>query len=224
VLEGARRISVKPVIKKEPITPEILQRIVERYGSATNSLTDIRICCMCLLSYAAFLRFSELVNLKRSDIFFYDDHFSLFISKSKTDQFKTGTCVNVSRTENITCPYNMLKLYLQVAAISDDSNCFIFRAVSFCKKSGTFKLRNTGPLSYTRAREVLLQALESVGMDKSKFSLHSLRSGGATAAANAGLSDRLFKKHGRWRSDNAKDGYVHENLQSLLSVSKSLGI
>jgi hypothetical protein len=39
-----------------------------------------------------------------------------------------------------------------------------------------------------------------------------LRSGGATAAAAAGIDDRLFKKHGRWKSDKAKDGYVKENI------------
>jgi hypothetical protein len=65
--------------------------------------------------------------------------------------------------------------------------------------------------------------------DRSRFGLHSLRSGGATTAANAtaanaGVNDRLFKKHGRWRSENAKDGYVREDLPSLLSVSKSLNI
>ena len=56
----------------------------------------------------------------------------------------------------------------------------------------------------------------------SKIAVHSLRSGGATAAANAGVKDRMFKRHGRWVSENAKDGYG--NLDSMLSVSKSLGI
>ncbi|XP_062583387.1 uncharacterized protein LOC134245140 [Saccostrea cucullata] len=53
---------------------------------------------------------------------------------------------------------------------------------------------------------------------------YSLRSGGATSAAAAGVSDRLFKKHGRWRSDNSKDGYVKENQNEKLSVTKNLGI
>ena len=62
-------------------------------------------------------------------------------------------------------------------------------------------------------------------MNKSDFGLHSLRSGGATAAAAAaGVSDRLFKKHGRWKSEKAKDGYVHENIDEILSLSKHLGI
>ena len=41
---------------------------------------------------------------------------------------------------------------------------------------------------------------------------------------NAGVHERLFKRHGRWRSDKAKDGYVKVNLEALLSVSKSLEI
>jgi hypothetical protein len=79
-------------------------------------------------------------------------------------------------------------------------------------------------LSYTRARELVLTAFESIGLDKKKFGLHSLRAGGASAAANAHVSDRLFKRHGRWKSEKAKDGYIKDNVASLLSVSKSLGI
>ncbi len=60
--------------------------------------------------------------------------------------------------------------------------------------------------------------------DVSKYGVHSLRSGGATAAANAGISDRHFKRHGRWKSETAKDGYVKDSLDSRLQVSKSIGI
>lgn len=87
----------------------------------------------------------------------------------------------------------MLERYLYMCKIDNNSDEFIFRSLSFCKKSQCFKLRGNNPLSYTRAREVLLAALESIGLDKSKFGLHSLRSGGATAAASAGIADRLFK-------------------------------
>ena len=80
------------------------------------------------------------------------------------------------------------------------------------------------PLSYTRVREILLEALKNIGLDPKLFGTHSLRSGGATDAANAGVPDRLFKKHGRWRSEGAKDGYVKDNVRQLLRVSQSLGL
>ena len=57
--------------------------------------------------------------------------------------------------------------------------------------------------------------------DVSKVSLHSLRSG---AAVNAGILDRFFERHDRWANENAKDCYVKDNLDSLLPVSRSLGI
>ena len=48
---------------------------------------------------------------------------------------------------------------------------------------------------------------------------HSLRDGGASAAANAGVPDRLFKLHGccSWRWESAKDGYVKDSV-SFLSI------
>jgi hypothetical protein len=46
--------------------------------------------------------------------------------------------------------------------------------------------------------------------------------GGATAAASAGVDDRLFKKHGRWKSDSAKDGYVKKSISNRMTVSKHI--
>ena len=60
--------------------------------------------------------------------------------------------------------------------------------------------------------------------DISVIGTHRLRSGGATAAANAGILDRLFKRHGRWSIDSAKDGYVTDFLSSRLPVSQALGL
>ena len=70
----------------------------------------------------------------------------------------------------------------------------------------------------------MLCAFEAIGLSGRDYGLHSLRAGGASAAANAQVSDRLFKRHGRWKSDKAKDGYIKDNILSLLSVSLSLGI
>ena len=63
-----------------------------------------------------------------------------------------------------------------------------------------------------------------MGFPAKSFGLHSLRAGGATAAANAKVPDRLFKRHGRWRSENAKDGYVKDNMEARLEVSRKLGL
>ncbi len=224
VNEGAQRKLGHFITKKDPITPDILRKIVHTYGTLNSNLKDLRTVCMCLLSYAGFLRFSELVNLRGIDIKIYSTHANLYLAKSKTDIYREGRDVVISRTNLVTCPVSMLERYLKLASITSNSDEFVFRSVNFCKSDNSYKLRSTGPLSYTRAREILLSSLQSIGLDSKKFGLHSLRSGGASAAAAAGVEDRLFKKHGRWKSDTAKDGYVKESLKDRLSVTNNIGI
>ena len=84
------------------------------------------------------------------------------------------------------------------------------------------KLRESGGLSYTRVRELVLGMLSAIGLDHRQFGLHSLRAGGASAAANVGVPDRLFKRHGRWRSENAKD--VKDGMEERLEVSRRIGL
>ena len=99
--------------------------------------------------------------------------------------------------------------------MSDDSP--LFRSLRRSKDS---QVRG---ITYTRAREIVKEALQGF-TDVSKIAVHSLRSGGATAAANAGVKDRMLQRHGCWVSENAKDGCVKDNLDSMLSVSQSYGI
>ena len=61
----------------------------------------------------------------------------------------------------------------------------LFRGIVHTK-SGE-QLRKKGGISYTRARELVLQKLAALGLDPKRFGLHSLRSGGVSAAANASV-------------------------------------
>ena len=63
-----------------------------------------------------------------------------------------------------------------------------------------------------------------IDFPKVKIGVHGLRAGGASAAANEGVKDRLFKRHGRWVSANAEDGKVKDSMSEKLSVTKSLVI
>ena len=69
-------------------------------------------------------------------------------------------------------------------------------------------------LSYTAARESIVSRL--------KLGLHSMRSGGATAAANSDINDRVWKRHGRWKSDSSKDGYVVNSVDKGCKCLKIL--
>ncbi|KAK3102743.1 hypothetical protein FSP39_013606 [Pinctada imbricata] len=62
----------------------------------------------------------------------------------------------------------MLSRYLKLAGIDSSSTEFIFRQVTFLKKTNSYMLRKCDkPLSYTRAREIILSALVSASTDLS---------------------------------------------------------
>ena len=56
-----------------------------------------------------------------------------------------------------------------------------------------------------------------------KMGLHAFRSGGASAAAAAGVSLREIKLHGRWKSD-AVYAYIKDSLKDRQAITKRLGI
>lgn len=222
MLEAAKRIKKQQVKKKDPITVDHLNSIFNYLGGENADLKNLRTLVICLIGFSGFLRFNEIVNLSRSDIIFFDTYMTLFISKSKTDVYRKGSTVFIAENNSDLCPVKNLKQYLVKAEIAENSEKFIFRAITAGNKQS---LRKTNkPISYTRAREMFLDVIKDIGLDPRNFGLHSLRSGGASAAANSGVNDRLFKRHGRWKSDQAKDGYVEDNISALLSVSQTLGL
>ena len=222
IVEASRRVPRKPVSKAEPITPEILGLIYRQYGESSN-LLDIRFVCMCLLAYAGFFRISELLSIRRPNIVTEDRYYRILIEVSKTDKYREGSSVYIAKTGNVTCPYLYLIKYLEAARIPSSSQNYIFRSLRYDKHLKTNVL-SSKPLTASRAGKILKEKLEAIGLDPHKFSNHSFRSGGATSAANLDLPDRLFKVHGRWKSDSANDGYVHDKVESRLIVPLHIGV
>ncbi|KAK3716564.1 hypothetical protein QZH41_018334 [Actinostola sp. cb2023] len=219
MIKGCQRILSQPKNRKEPITVEMLEALVSKMKDKSN-VSELRTLAMCLVGFAGFLRYSELCSIRCCDVKWFPSYISIFLESSKTDQLREGAWISIARTDRPTCPVKALEEYVLIAGIESNEELPLFRALA--SSSCRAKVRPQG-IGYSRAREIIKEAFKDI-TDVSKISLHSLRSGGATAAANAGIPDRLFKRHGRWSSENAKDAYVKDNLSSMLSVSRSLGI
>ena len=180
---------------------------------------------MLLLGYAGFLRYSEIANLKMENVNFFPSYIVVIIVSGKTDVYRRGNNVVIAKTNGKACPVSWLLRYISLAELRYDNEDFIVRAIRYFKSKNVYKLINVNrPLSYTRARELLINCLTVLGLDSSKFCLHSLRSGGTTAAAANNISDRLIKEHGRWKTEFSKDGYIQDTISNQLSVSANLGI
>lgn len=225
LMEGGKRILSKPIKKKEPISPDVLEKIINVYGEREQNcdLRSVRTVAMLLLSFAGFLRFSELSNIKVKNIIFKNLYMNVCIESSKTDVYRRGNEVTLAEAGGKLCPVSWIKHYLNLAEIQDKPEEYVFRAIRFYKSCGKYMLCGINkPISYTRARELLLEALEKVGIDSKGFGLHSLRSGGATTAAEKNVSERLIKIHGRWKSDYSRDNYIKDCIDNKLKVSNSL--
>ena len=131
----------------------------------------------------------------------------------------------ISKTNNITCPVLNLSKFVAVAKLSLNSDQFLFKP-GFRSGKKSKLIHANKALSYSRVNEIVRQRLsEFLPVDDAKrITIHSFRSGGATAAAHAGVRDRLFQRHGRWHQEKSKDRYVEDSLEERLGVSAALGL
>ena len=221
LLEASKRTISKPIVKKDIVTSEQIINLCDKYGQSEDILI-LRDLAIIVLGFSGFLRFDEIRSLRGSDVKIHDGFLTLFLYKSKTDQYRRGNTVTIAKGNTTACPLKVVGEYFTKAGISFDSDQFIFRP-TYCNKGKKALVKKNKQISYTRARETVLNRLREVCGD-ANIGLHSLRAGGATAAARASVQDRLWKRHGRWRSDKAKDGYVDDSLEHKLTVSQALGL
>ena len=153
ILEAGARISAKPVVKKEPITPEMISSICSKYASPSANLSSLRIAALFITAYCAFLRFDELAKLRCCVVNFHNsDYVKITIVSSKTDVYRDGSSVLLARTGTVTCPYTILSRYFHLAALNCYSSDFVFRNLAYHKSSRSYSL-GSRPISYSKARE-----------------------------------------------------------------------
>ena len=128
ILEAIKRIIPKTSCKKKALTVEQLQKAVELLNKK-GSLKDMRTKNIMLLSFVGFLRYSECQNLRRSDFRIYEHYAMVFIEKSKTDKYREGHWMYISKLNSKLCPIRNLQEYFSCANIDSLSSEFIFRAV-----------------------------------------------------------------------------------------------
>ena len=163
------------------------------------------------------------MDLQASNIIVHQKYLEIYVKSSKTDHYRQGNKVFISKSGGVTCPHSLLLRYFVAAGIDQNSPAYIFRSVRSLDKSNKYVLGER-KLSYTRCRELIKESLSAIGINSESFSTHSLRSGGATFIADnlakSGSSDRLLMLHGRWKSDAAKNMYIKESIESRLQLTR----
>ena len=94
--------------EKGPITLDMLLKLNNSVFKENNLMSQ-RIISSCLLPFVGFLRVSELLYIKRSDIIFESCYVSVFIPKSKTDIYRDRNTVVISWMDNNLCPVKKIR-------------------------------------------------------------------------------------------------------------------
>ena len=169
-------------------------------GADLSNILQLRNVCLYVLAlYAGFFRSEEVLNIKLNHIYFHEGYMTIKVEKSKADQLRQGDEVLNAQSGGTVCAVSLLEAYLSKLDIDPHSSEFIFRPL--VKTKSSYKLvQKDKPISYSTFRDQLAKSLQNVVPDPSVYGTHSFRSGGASRAANSGVSDRAFQRHGRWKS------------------------
>ena len=207
----------RPARKMRPLQQDHLQQLVGQFGGPQCSLVHLQMLCLITLGFHGFFRWNDLHQLQVSDLHFSDGYVSIFLEGRKNDQFREGHVIPVAETGRSSCPIKWLRRFLQEG--HHDKEAHLFGKVTMSRRRSYIRDRMT----YSAARERLKEMLSAIGLDSSVYCLHSLRSGGTTAALRSpGVPVRLVQRHGGWKRIESMEGYVEETLENLLQVSRQL--
>ena len=166
-LHGIKRTLGTRQKAKKPILINDLKLIIEAIDEK-----KLRDKALILIGFAGGFRRSELVNIDIDDIEFVNEGVKILIKRSKTDQSGEGSIKAIPYFDNQKfCPVIALKSYM-------DSK--------FDKKNGG----RIFEISDKSVALIIKKYAEKAGLDSSKYSGHSLRSGFATTAAEFGAEER----------------------------------
>ena len=115
VLEGIKRTSQKISRKKLPLTTEHLHKLYKILGWKNMNLKDLRTTLICVFSFMGFLRYSEVSNLRMSDIVIHDSYMAIFIEKSKNGHLQKWKLALSSKVKIQTLPYIIVKKVYEIS-------------------------------------------------------------------------------------------------------------
>ena len=195
--KGSVQKGKKPILINE--LRKILNVIDEQNSPDIKKLRDKSII---LIGFSGGFRRNEIISLDYEDLDFVYEGLKITVKKSKTDQFGEGTIKALPYTkESPYCPVTTLERWLKISKINKGP---IFRR--FSKGSNLSNNR----LTDQSVAIIIKNYLNKAGIDSKNYSGHSLRSGFATTAAEAGVEERTIMAMTGHKSAEMVRRYIKE--------------
>ena len=155
-----------------------------------------------LLGFSGGFRRNEIVSLDYNDLDFVKEGLKINLKRSKTDQFGEGTLKGLPYFNSSQfCPVLSLQKWLEISKIKSGP---LFR--SFTKGAKISEKR----LTDQTVALIIKKYLELAGINSKNYSGHSLRSGFATSAAEAGAEERSIMAMTGHKSTEMVRRYIKE--------------
>ena len=219
VVAGARRLLAAAPRRMKPFTVDLLRRLVRTLADSVE-FEKQRLLFYSVIAFFACFRFSDMLQLKVEN-FTISDHLKIHLESSKCDQLRKGNDILLAGLpDSDFCPVSVARKFLALLSTCANFSSDVF-VLSNVRKSPRGMDIMCSRLSNGALTRQLRAALAPLVADITKFSPHSFRSGGATAAAAGKTPRDLLKRHGRWKSD-CVDTYIDVPKASRLSVSRTI--
>jgi len=188
---------------KKPLLINNLKKIINVIDQQKKEKIKIyRDRTIILIGFSGGFRRNEIVSLDFEDLDFVEEGLKINIKRSKTDQFGTGSTKGLPYFENSQyCPVVSIQKWIEISKINSGA---IFRR--FTKGSNLSEKRLTDQTVALLIKEYLGLA----GIDNKNYSGHSLRSGFATSAAEAGVEERTIMAMTGHKSSEMVRRYIKE--------------
>jgi len=188
---------------KKPILINNLKALINVIDEKIdNEIKKLRDRTIILIGFSGGFRRNEIVSLNYDDLDFVQEGVKIDIKRSKTDQFGEGSVKALPYFDNSKyCPVVSLKKWISVSEINSGS---LFRR--FLKGSKLSEKRLTDQTVALLIKEYL----QLTGIDSRNYSGHSLRSGFATSAAEAGAEERSIMAMTGHKSTEMVRRYIKE--------------
>ena len=214
LIRGVQRCRGEWPQGKTALTVDQLQRICAAMQGSSDPW-EIRNHAILVLSFGSALRRSNVVNLDLADVEITPEGVLLTVKKAKEDQESKGRLLAVARGERPeTCPVQTLERWLALRGAAAGP---LFVRITHGKPT----------LQRLRAKivaKVVKRGVESIGVSSGPYAAHSLRSGMASAALQAGFPDIVVAAHLGHHSLNSLKRYYRPTDPFKGNASAGIGL
>ena len=223
ILKSVKKKFGRPVKKAATLSSDIIRKFVENL-LGSGEFKDERTAVFILTQFVLFGRYEEVSKLKKKNITLLPSgDYQVLVEEAKNFNCWDARKSYIAKgsEDDGFDPAAILSSYID--KIGGSGSEWLFP--NFRKGKGGSVVFLDKPVSYDNMLKLLREGLDRIGVDGKSFTLHSVRTGALSEAANSGRCDREgLRRQVRWSTLGMVDHYHKYSLENKLKPCRALGL